>query len=93
MSATSLALRSLLVTLMRNLSTLGVCMIMGDVEMGLLLYIPVCLLTTHPHSHPREIGLKTFHTGYLPCLLNLLHLPDNLWPTFPLTKGPLLLTH
>ena len=73
-----------LVTQIGILVTLGMCMVMGEVVMGLPIHIPLLLPLL------RGLGLKAIHSGSSLSLLNLLHLPDKIWPLFlPLTMRPL----
>ena len=75
-----------LVTQIGILVTLGMCMVMGEVVLGLPIHIPLLLPLL------RGLGLKAIHSGSPLSLLNLLHLPDKIWPLFfPLTKRPLSL--
>ena len=53
--------------------TLGICLIMGEMVMGLIIHIPlVILLIPCHHLLPREPGLRIILPGSPPCLLNLL---------------------
>ena len=83
----------LMITQMEGLSilTLRMCMIMGEIMMGLithilLLLLVLLLLIPCHYLLPllREPGLRISHSGYHPCLLNLLPHPKSTSPLLPL---------